>query len=226
MRGSYSLPLLVLVLLVGCQGEKPGDPCDKFFQNTCKAPLTCITLSDPSVLLDKKVCARSCDHGFKCDKPEGCCPDGFACKEIKLSGGAGSGLSMGGYCLPASARQGDAPAGASASAAPSASAAVVVEGAPPLKGDPAACAAFHACCAPFEGKLGTPGGVGLACSLAPKAANGDCATALASIRNTFKEQNVPLPAGCGDVATAPSGTASARPADSSSRKKRTVHSQH
>src|SRR5262249_26831292 len=154
------------VWLLGCQGENAGDPCDKFFQNTCKSPLSCITLSDPKVLFDKKVCARSCDHGFKCEKKEGCCPAGFACEEIKLSGGPGAGLSVGGYCLPANARQGDGVAGASAaSATPPSSAGLVVDGAPPLKGDPAACAAFHACCAPFDGKVGTPGGLGVACGL-------------------------------------------------------------
>ncbi len=69
-----------------------------------------------------------------------------------------------------------------------------IEGAPPLRGDPAACAAFQACCGPYQGQLSPPG---LACGLAPASANGDCAAALQSIRAIFTEQGLALPAGCG-----------------------------
>jgi hypothetical protein len=71
---------------------------------------------------------------------------------------------------------------------------VIVEGAPPLRGDPAACAAFQACCAPHQGQL-TP--AGLACGLTPAASNGDCAQSLQGIRGIFTEQHIALPPGCG-----------------------------
>lgn len=37
---------LLAMTLAACQGEKPGDPCDKFFQNTCKAPLSCVDMGE------------------------------------------------------------------------------------------------------------------------------------------------------------------------------------
>jgi hypothetical protein len=86
---------------LGCQGQHPGDRCDGFFQNGCKAPLSCITLVGSGTLLDRKLCAGSCDHGFACHDRAGCCPPGFACVDVSLSTvHAGDGLSLGGHCLP------------------------------------------------------------------------------------------------------------------------------
>ena len=89
-----SLAGIVLSLLVGtaCQAEKPGERCDEFFKNTCKAPLSCVSMED------KKVCGGSCDtRGFG----EKYCKDP-AMRPVEVSykngttniGGAGC------YCLP------------------------------------------------------------------------------------------------------------------------------
>ena len=68
-----------------------------------------------------------------------------------------------------------------------------IEDAPPLTGDPDACAAFHACC---DGVNGQTSPQGLACGLAPMVARGDCTRALESVRGIFREQKMPPPPGC------------------------------
>lgn len=68
-----------------------------------------------------------------------------------------------------------------------------VQGVPALHGDPAACAAFQACCAPFRGQLSP---TGLTCGLVPAATNGDCGQSLQQVRAAFGEQGVALPPGC------------------------------
>ncbi len=65
--------------------------------------------------------------------------------------------------------------------------------APPLHGDPAACAAFEACCRGVDGQVSP---AGLACGLAPAVGNGDCTRALESVRAIFREQAIPGPPGC------------------------------
>jgi len=69
-----------------------------------------------------------------------------------------------------------------------------IEDGPPLRGDPAACAAFHACCDGVNGQISP---MGLACGLAPGAARGDCTRALSSVRDIYLEQKIPPPPGCG-----------------------------
>lgn len=78
--------------------------------------------------------------------------------------------------------------------APGGGGGVSVQGAPALHGDPAACAAYQACCAPHQGQLSP---AGLACGLAPAASNGDCTQSLQAIRGIFSEQHITLPPGCG-----------------------------
>ena len=68
-----------------------------------------------------------------------------------------------------------------------------IEGVPDLHGDPAACAAYRACCAPYQGQMSP---AGLACGLAPASAQGDCTASLQSIRGIFSEQGIALPVGC------------------------------
>lgn len=87
-----------------------------------------------------------------------------------------------------------APGGGQITIAPGTGGGISVQGAPPLHGDPASCAAFQACCAPHQGQLSP---AGLACGLTPAASNGDCAQSLQAIRGIFREQNIALPAGCG-----------------------------
>lgn len=95
------LAVVPLLFLLACQGEKPGDKCDGFFQNTCKAPLSCITITQSGSMFDKKVCAPSCDKGFSCKDPKGCCAEGFTCIGVEIGpGGPGAGLAMGGHCVP------------------------------------------------------------------------------------------------------------------------------
>jgi hypothetical protein len=36
LQVNRSFVVVAAALLAACQGEKAGDPCDQFFQNTCK----------------------------------------------------------------------------------------------------------------------------------------------------------------------------------------------
>ena len=93
IRHSLLLGALAASLFVfGCQAEHAGDRCDEFFKNTCKAPLACVSMSD------RKVCAGSCDTGFKCKDPAGCCETGFECETVSVEGPNGP-LPAGKYCL-------------------------------------------------------------------------------------------------------------------------------
>lgn len=89
MRTAPIVVVLALLSLgaLACQGEKPGDPCDKFFQNTCKAPLSCVDMRE------KKVCAGSCDMGKTCKDPA------LEPSEVTYVGPGGH-SSAGCYCLP------------------------------------------------------------------------------------------------------------------------------
>ena len=93
MNIGRTLGLLMLAGLVfACEGQKPGARCDEFFTNTCKAPLSCVSMED------KKVCAGSCDTG---DMGKKICKDP-ALKPIEVSYQRGT-TNLGGagcYCLP------------------------------------------------------------------------------------------------------------------------------
>jgi hypothetical protein len=86
-----------------------------------------------------------------------------------------------------------APGGTQITIGPGGGGGIAIQGAPALHGDPAACAAYQACCAPHQGQLSP---AGLACGLVPAAANGDCGQSLQQIRAVFGEQHIALPAGC------------------------------
>ena len=81
------LLLVTIIGLVGamtaCQG-KTGERCDKFFQNTCVAPATCIKTEEGSV------CADSCSMVSKE------CPAGYECHGTTVGH---TGIASGGYCL-------------------------------------------------------------------------------------------------------------------------------
>ena len=80
--------------LFACQGERAGDPCDEFFQNTCKAPLSCVSVESG------KVCASTCDRdietaSWKCEDPA------MAPNEVEYTDSSGKSLGGAGcYCLP------------------------------------------------------------------------------------------------------------------------------
>jgi hypothetical protein len=84
---SVSIAVVFALALLACQGEKAGDPCDKFFQNTCKSPLTCVEMPG------KKVCAGSCSGGDSCTDPA------LAPSQVMVDGPTGP-LAAGCYCLP------------------------------------------------------------------------------------------------------------------------------
>ena len=91
------LPLLGLGL-VACEGKKPLDKCDGFFQQGCKAPLQCVNIGD-----DKK-CVDYCDTTFKCKDPKGCCAAPFECRKVdthvtKNGTDLGS-IGTSQYCMP------------------------------------------------------------------------------------------------------------------------------
>lgn len=101
--------LFVSLFVVGCQGEKAGDPCDKFFQNTCKAPLSCVHMADRSV------CAGSCETIWPKEKPvvpgeapempkQGCKNPAMEMAEVRLDKNGTDLGSMGCYCLPTKAK--------------------------------------------------------------------------------------------------------------------------
>ncbi len=107
LRGSTALAFLTLV---ACQGEKSGDPCDKFFQNTCKSPLSCVDMDD------KKVCAGSCEWSTETMPPHNTCKDpSMEPAEVQYMQGTTNIGGAGCYCLP---KKGGAP---KPSAAPAAS---------------------------------------------------------------------------------------------------------
>ena len=116
------------------------------------------------------------------------------------------------------ASSGPAPTSTGITIAPGTAGGVSVQGAPPLSGDPAACAAFKACCPP-----GAAGPAGLACGLAPAAANGDCGKALESVRGIFKEQGITSPPGCNDGGGNGSGSGNG---SGQGRNRRKVEGQH
>ena len=76
--------ILSSCLLVACEAEV-GERCDGFFQNTCKAPATCIYTDDGAY------CADTCDSGT--------CPDGFECVPVIVESTSGD-VTAGEYCLP------------------------------------------------------------------------------------------------------------------------------
>ena len=89
--------LALVVAMLGCQGEKPGDRCDRFFTNTCKSPMSCVDMDD------KKVCAGSCDNDN--DKTTGapihvCKEKDMEPSEVSYTQGSTSLGSAGCYCLP------------------------------------------------------------------------------------------------------------------------------
>jgi hypothetical protein len=89
LRARASIVSVVIgfsLALGGCEGKNAGDPCDKFFQNTCKAPLSCVDTSD------KKVCAPSCSGGA-CKDPK------LVPQQVSVESG-GRTLPAGCYCLP------------------------------------------------------------------------------------------------------------------------------
>ena len=95
-----SLVLVVLVPLgvLGCEGQKPLDVCDGFFQQGCKAPLQCVDVGS------NKKCVNYCDTTFKCKEPKGCCAAGFTCQKVdthvtKNGTDLGS-IGTSQYCMP------------------------------------------------------------------------------------------------------------------------------
>ena len=102
------LAFAIAAFLVGCEGEKVGDPCDKFFQNTCKSPLSCVDMND------KKVCAGSCEMitpkaeptvpGQPPPRPPmpalGCKDPAYEMSQVQYEKSGTSLGSAGCYCLP------------------------------------------------------------------------------------------------------------------------------
>ena len=85
----------MLSFVAACQGEKAGDPCDKFFQNTCKAPMSCVDMGD------NKVCAGSCDTDFSSPGIKKICKDPtMEPHEVSYTKGTTNIGSAGCYCLP------------------------------------------------------------------------------------------------------------------------------
>ena len=116
-RTPQLLVALSFALCVACQGEKAGDPCDKFFQNTCKSPLSCVDTDA------KKVCAGSCEWSTETMPPHNTCKDpAMEPAEVQYMQGTTNIGGAGCYCLPG---KGGAP---KPSASPAASTA-----APPVK---------------------------------------------------------------------------------------------
>jgi hypothetical protein len=127
---------LAFAALLGCQGEKAGDPCDKFFQNTCKAPLSCVDVGD------NKVCAGSCDWTLDPMPPHNTCKDpALEPASVDYMQGTTNVGGAGCYCLPkkggasakpsAAASSSPPPAATSASTAPPAPSAVAAPSAAP-----------------------------------------------------------------------------------------------
>ena len=114
---------------------------------------------------------------------------------------------------------GPAATGTGITISPGTTGGVSIQGAPPLSGDPAACAAFKACCPPGA----NTGPAGLACGLAPAAANGDCGKALESVRGIFKEQGITAPPGCNDAGGSGQGSGNG---SGQGRNRRKVEGQH
>ena len=87
------LTILMLSFLslfaLGCEGEL-GERCDGFFQNTCRAPASCIELDD------RAVCATGCSSWLgeeSCDDP--------TWEMIQVSvDHAGGTAAMGCHCVP------------------------------------------------------------------------------------------------------------------------------
>ena len=118
MKQWLALLACALLGLLACEGQKAGDPCDKFFQNTCKAPLSCVDMED------KKVCAGSCDWSVDPMPPHNTCKDpALEPASVDYMQGTTNVGGAGCYCLP---KKG----GAKPSAAPSATQSAVTPTAP------------------------------------------------------------------------------------------------
>ena len=84
-----------LIFITACQGEKPGARCDKFFQNTCKAPMSCVAMSKG------KFCAGSCDSKLVNSKFVKFCKDPkLAPSSVTYKKGTTTIGGAGCYCLP------------------------------------------------------------------------------------------------------------------------------
>jgi hypothetical protein len=77
---------------LGCEGQKHGDPCDGFFSNGCKGPMTCLT-DDKG-----KYCSQSCSINKAFPEMSTPCPQGSECVEVGVSKGSASLGSMGTMC--------------------------------------------------------------------------------------------------------------------------------
>ena len=75
---------------LGCTAEKFGEPCDGFFANGCKAPMTCMT-DDKG-----KFCSQSCTVNKAFPDMETKCPKGTECVGTSVDGVKGG--SIGSMC--------------------------------------------------------------------------------------------------------------------------------
>jgi hypothetical protein len=133
MHRLVALTPFALLALLGCEGQKSGDPCDKFFQNTCKSPLSCVDMDD------KKVCAGSCDWSTDPMPPHNTCKDpSMEPAEVQYMQGTTNVGGAGCYCLP---KKGGA--AGKASAAPSAVASTPPAATPTPAATPSAAPSAH-----------------------------------------------------------------------------------
>ena len=63
---AYMVLCALSVGALGCEGKKPGEHCDGFFQDSCKRPLICIATGT------EKICGAKCEaeqSGNACADP-------------------------------------------------------------------------------------------------------------------------------------------------------------
>ena len=72
--------------LDGCTAEKFGEPCDGFFANGCKAPMTCMTDGKG------KFCSQSCTINKAFPEMSTKCPSGSECVGTSVEGVKGGSI--------------------------------------------------------------------------------------------------------------------------------------
>ncbi len=63
-RGAFAILFIGLLCgpLSGCVGDKPGDRCDGFFQDSCRRPMRCVATGTA------KICGTPCEESGFADK--------------------------------------------------------------------------------------------------------------------------------------------------------------
>lgn len=80
MNAVSTLSLAALIsLVIACEAEKHGDPCDGFFANGCKGGMTCLT-DDKG-----KYCSQSCTINKAAPEMSTACPSGSECVDVSAS---------------------------------------------------------------------------------------------------------------------------------------------